>query len=280
LVTIVGLAWAAQPRKENSRESSFRGTWKGTINDLPGVDLMISQVDKELSGSVIFYFQERADVKGPWKVTAPHAVPLLKPQIAGKILTFEVEHHVCHGCAELGPNARFRMELVSGNEARLTRLEEDGTEDGPQLKLVRSAQTPSQAAPPMQRGITVEMPATSNAASMPDADQESALIVAVTREGKLYLGVEPIDPEALSGELRDSSSAKGTGKALYIKADARASYGTVINVLDAATRAGFEKTVLLTNQDGSPQPGTVSPPKGFTMMTGGYVAGHRPRLSL
>jgi biopolymer transport protein ExbD len=143
-------------------------------------------------------------------------------------------------------------------------------------QVVKDAETPNQAAPPMQKGITVEMPATSSAASVPEADQESTLIVTVTREGKLYLGLKPIDPEALSSELRDNSFTK----TVYIKADARASYATVIKVLDAATRTGFEKTVLLTNQDGSPQPGTVSPPKGFTMVTGGCVAAHHPRLSL
>ena len=127
---------------------------------------------------------------------------------------------------------------------------------------------------PLQRGITVEMPAASNAASMPAADQEGALILTVTSDGKLYLGVRAIDPEALSSELRDRSSANGPGKTLYIKADARASYATVIKVLDAATRAGFEKTVLLTKQHDSLQPGSVSPPKGFTIVTGECMAGH------
>src|SRR5215471_4556081 len=134
----------------------------------------------------------------------------------------------------------------------------------------------NQAAPPMQKGITVEMPATTNAVSMPDADQPSALIVTVTRDGEVYLGAARLDPDALGGELRDHSSTK----TVYIKADARASYATVIKILDAATRAGFEKTVLLTSQDGSPQPGTVSPPQGFTMVTGGCLAAHRPKLSL
>lgn len=138
---------------------------------------------------------------------------------------------------------------------------------------MKVAEIPTQT-PPLQRGITVEMPATSNAASMPAADQESALIVTVTSDGKLCLGVRPIDPEALSSELRDRSSANGPGKTLYIKADARASYATVIKVLDAAARAGFEKTVLLTKQHDSLQPGNVSPPKGFTIVTGECMAGH------
>jgi biopolymer transport protein TolR len=267
LVSSVGVAWAAQPLKENSRGSSFNGTWKGTINDLPGVDLTISQVDKRVSGNVIFYFQERADVNGPWKVTAQHAVPLLKPQIAGKILTFEVEHHSCHGCTDLGPNARFRMELVSADDARLTRLEEDGTEGGPQLNLVRDGQTPSQAAPPLQAGMSVEMPVTKSATPMPEADRQDALVVTVTSVGKVYLGINPIDLDVLAAEMQAAVSSRKNRKTLYLKADGRAPYATVTSVVDAAAKAGIERTVLLTSQSNSPHPETLAPPEGFTIMT-------------
>jgi biopolymer transport protein ExbD len=145
---------------------------------------------------------------------------------------------------------------------------------------VRDAEIPRQAAPPMQKGVTVEMPATSSAAPMPDADQNNARIVTVTRDGELYLGASPIKWEALSSQLRDRASANGPGNTLFIKADARVPYLAVIKVLDAATRAGYEKTVLLTSQNDSPQPGAVSPPKGFTIPAGECLRAYRPRLSL
>jgi biopolymer transport protein TolR len=135
------------------------------------------------------------------------------------------------------------------------------------------------AQPQPRRGISVDMPATSNATSMPGADQKNALIVTVTHDGKVYLGVRPVEPAQLNSELRDSS-AEGPDETLYIKADARASYATVIKVLDAATRAGFETTVLLTNQNDSPQAGTLSPPKGFAIVTGECREAHCSRLSL
>src|SRR5262245_24510940 len=112
---------------------SFAGTWKGTMNNLPGIDLTIQEAGGKISGSVIFYFQERADVNSPWHVTADYSVPLLKPHVAGNTLTFEVAHHVCHECQELGSNVVFHLERAGANEARLTRLEEDGTE-GTQMK--------------------------------------------------------------------------------------------------------------------------------------------------
>lgn len=64
---------------------------------------------------------------------------LLAPLVEGGTLTFEVQHHKCHGCAELGPNVTFRMELTGPNEARLWKLEtQDPKKDlDPGLKLVR-----------------------------------------------------------------------------------------------------------------------------------------------
>jgi biopolymer transport protein TolR len=255
--------------------SSFAGTWKGRMNDLPGIDLKIQEAERQISGDIVFYFQERADINSPRRVTAEHAVLLLKPRIAGKTLTFEVKHHVCHDCAELGPNVTFRMELAGANEARLTRFEEDGTE-GTQMKLVRGNEASMQAAPPLQKGISVQMPVTSNAAPMPDADQEDALIVTVTGDGSVCLGVSPIDLDALAREVKARLSNRSE-KELYVKADARAPYANVVRVLDVATAAGIERTVLLTSPHESPQPGTVAPANGFTIVNSGFLATARPR---
>ena len=255
--------------------ASFAGTWKGTMNDLPGIELTIQEHDRKIAGEVVFYFQQRANVNSPWRATPDNAIPLLKPQVAGNVLTFEIEHHVCHGCKELGPNVTFRMELAGVNEARLTRLDEDGTE-GQQVKLVRSPQVSAPAAPPLQRGISVDMPATRNASPMPEAEQGDALIVTVREEGSLYIGVNPIELDALLGALQSSLSGR-SGKQLFIKADARAPYATVMSVLDAATAAGSERTVLLTAQHESAQAGTLVPPRGFTVVTRGSA---RPRLSM
>jgi hypothetical protein len=109
------------------------------MNDLPGIDLKIDDAGGKISGTAIFYYQERANPNEAWHVAGEAPVPLLSPQVEGKTLTFEVQHHKCHGCAELGPNIKFRMELTSPNEARLWNLENQETKKdlGPGLKLVR-----------------------------------------------------------------------------------------------------------------------------------------------
>jgi biopolymer transport protein TolR len=277
ILVVCLLVLGMQPVAAAPDAASFGGTWEGTMNNLPGIDLTIREAGGKIGGSVVFYFQKRADVNSPWHATADPALPLLNPRVSGKILTFEVESRVCDGCKELGPNRTFRMELFGANEARITRLEEDGTEAGPQVKLVRSSQSSAQPAPPLQAGISVQMPVTNNATPVPEADQEDALILTVTVEGKMYLGVHPIDSDGLGAGLRET---KGAGRRLYIKADARAPYATVIHALDAASEAGIETTVLLTSQHDAPQLGTVASPNGITVETGGCHCVVRAKLSL
>lgn len=139
---------------------SFAGTWEGKMNDLPGMDVKIDEADGKISGAVVFYFQERPDPKSPWHVAAESSGPMLAPHVEGKILTFEVQHHKCHTCAELGPNVKFRMELVGSNEARLWKLDEEETDKdlGPGLLLVRRSEPISWRDPSPHRVefVTVE----------------------------------------------------------------------------------------------------------------------------
>jgi len=245
-------------------KNGFAGTWRGKVNGLPGIDLTLREAEKKIQGEMCFYFQERAGVNSQWQVTAQHAVPLLSPRVTGKSLTFEVEHHVCHGCKELGSNVAFRMELAGINEARLTRVEEDGTE-GAHVELVRGDETPSQAAPSLQAGISVQMPVTKNAPPMPGADREDALIVTLTGAGKVYVGLHPSDLELLQADLQRAVATQN--KTLYIKPDARVPYATVMTVVDAAAAAGIERSVLLTSQPDSPSLRAPAPPRGFAIMT-------------
>ena len=85
--------------------------------------------------------------RGMWPGRVPYL--LLVPHVDGKTLRFEVQHHKCHGCTELGPNVKFRMELVGPDDARLWKLEnQDGSKDlGPGLKLVRRTEPASAPKP-------------------------------------------------------------------------------------------------------------------------------------
>jgi hypothetical protein len=127
-------------------KSSFAGTWEGKMNNLPGIDLKIEDADGKVSGVMIFHFQERSDASAPWHVASESPLPLLVPHVERKTLTFEVQHHKCHTCPELGPNVKFRMELAGPDEALLWKLaneeQEKNKELGPGLKLVRQSESP------------------------------------------------------------------------------------------------------------------------------------------
>ena len=117
-------------------KSPFAGTWEGKINGLPGIDLTIEDAGGKISGVVGFYFQLRGD-DGKWRVADKYTVPLLAPRVEGRTLEFEMIHHKRHGSDELGPNAKFRLELSGADEASLRKLE-DRPDGGPGLKLIRT----------------------------------------------------------------------------------------------------------------------------------------------
>lgn len=137
----MGTSVSAQKEKGAAEDGSFVGTWEGKMNDIPGVKLTISESKGKVGGLVVFYFQERKDENSPWHVSAEHPVEMLTPHVENKTLSFELQHHKCHDCAELGPNVKFRMELTGSGEAALWNVDEStGKNSGQGMKLVRSTE--------------------------------------------------------------------------------------------------------------------------------------------
>jgi biopolymer transport protein TolR len=133
------------------------------------------------------------------------------------------------------------------------------------------AQSEARTHPPLQKGISVELPVTSNAVPLPDADQENALIVTVTDEGSVYVGIGLTTTAALAERVKGGLSDR-TEKKVYIKADARTPYASVARVLEALRTAGVEAPNLLTAQTGSSEPGTLVSSKGLEVSLGPRLA--------
>lgn len=57
--------------------------------------------------------------------------------------------------------------------------------------------------PMLSKGISVEMVKTRNPITMEAADKEDAIVVAVTRDGKTFLGSDPIPVEVLPSKVKD-----------------------------------------------------------------------------
>jgi biopolymer transport protein ExbD len=128
--------------------------------------------------------------------------------------------------------------------------------------LTMSLALPRSGAQVMQKGIRVELAATNSAAPVPDADNQDALIITVTDTGKLYLGIDPVTPDALAEKLGGRISRTQN---LYIKADAKAPYASVVRILDAAHATGLTNIALLTTQGKPSQPGKLAVPEGIKM---------------
>ncbi|MDP9264018.1 MAG: ExbD/TolR family protein [Acidobacteriota bacterium] len=99
--------------------------------------------------------------------------------------------------------------------------------------------------PMLQKGVSVELAKTDNPVSMKDADQEDALLVAVMRDGKIFFGSDQVTADQLTQKVKDRLEKK-TDKRVFIKADARAKYGSVVEVVDNIRSAGVDQVGLLT----------------------------------
>jgi biopolymer transport protein TolR len=101
--------------------------------------------------------------------------------------------------------------------------------------------------PPPHHGTSIDLPSVSSPTSMPHADREDALMVAVMRDGKIFFGSGPVWSWDLRDKIQERVS-RGAERKVYIKADARVQYGSVKAVIDAIHAAGIEQIGILVEQ--------------------------------
>ena len=109
--------------------------------------------------------------------------------------------------------------------------------------------------PMLQKDHPVDLARTDNAKDMQDADKEDAIVVAITRDGNIFLRNTQITKEQISSEVKDRI-ANRLEKTVYVKSDARAKYGDVVAAVDEIRSAGVDQVGLLTerNQRNTPPP--------------------------
>jgi len=101
--------------------------------------------------------------------------------------------------------------------------------------------------PMLQKGVSVDLAKTENPRLMPDADKEDATEIAITRDGKIYLGSTRINLDEIKSKVEDRISSK-LDKTVYVKSDARAKYGDVVKVVDEVRAAGVDSLGLMTER--------------------------------
>ena len=116
---------------------------------------------------------------------------------------------------------------------------------------------------PLRAGVSVQLPVTGSAVAVPKADNQDALVVALTADGTTYLGVDRVTTSALADRVKKLLSTRND-KTLYIKADARVPYARVVEIIDAVRTSGVDLLTFLTAQQDTVGSRPVAP-KGLEM---------------
>jgi biopolymer transport protein TolR len=101
--------------------------------------------------------------------------------------------------------------------------------------------------PMLQNKVQVDMAKVNNPIPMPDADKEDSIVVAVTRDGGVFLGQDKVATSELGVKVRDKL-ADQPGKMIFVRADARAQFRAVEDAIDAVRTAGVDEVGLLTQK--------------------------------
>ncbi|OFV97232.1 MAG: biopolymer transporter ExbD [Acidobacteria bacterium RIFCSPLOWO2_02_FULL_61_28] len=100
--------------------------------------------------------------------------------------------------------------------------------------------------PMLQKGVSVDLVRARNPRNMPDADKEDAVVVAITRDGKVFLGSDQV-AEDLVAKVQEKIASR-VDKTVYIKSDSRAKYERVVAVVDEVRSAGVDQLGLITER--------------------------------
>ncbi|HEX3940175.1 MAG TPA: biopolymer transporter ExbD [Acidobacteriaceae bacterium] len=118
--------------------------------------------------------------------------------------------------------------------------------------------------PMLQNKVDITLAKVTDPTTMPDADKEDAVVVAVTRDSHVYLGQNQVSMADLGPKVSALLENK-TDKQIFMRADARAQYGTVEDAIDNVRTAGVDEIGLLTDrrqQPGAQPPAVPATPQG------------------
>ena len=97
------------------------------------------------------------------------------------------------------------------------------------------------AAPMLQRGIHLELPAIETASEI----QEARVVVSLDRDGRIRINDRPVHPDLLHERMK-TLSANRPGETVFLRADKLLPYGEVLSVMDSIRKAGVSRIALVT----------------------------------
>ena len=113
--------------------------------------------------------------------------------------------------------------------------------------------------PMLQAGVSVALPRDMR---NPDEDpaiiKETSVVVAITENGKLYLGKKEIDKDSLKAEIDQKMATKeDKDRIVYIRSDINANYGAVVETINLIRDSGIDQIGLVADKrkgEGAPAP--------------------------
>ena len=111
------------------------------------------------------------------------------------------------------------------------------------------------SAPLLTVGVPVELPKTEASAVN---DQTQPLTITVRSDGSIYIQENQTSFDQLSTRL-SALAGDGFDKPIFLRADGKAAYEAVAQVMAALSSSGFTKIQLITNT-GGPSSGSGKPP--------------------
>ena len=103
--------------------------------------------------------------------------------------------------------------------------------------------------PLLQTGITVNLPKAKNPLDAPEADSKDALVIALTRDGRVYLQKKAITEDELSRVLTDRFSGGEANKTMFLRADSSVAYGRVVQLVNLVRKSGVERVGLMAEKE-------------------------------
>ncbi|HMG03762.1 MAG TPA: biopolymer transporter ExbD [Edaphobacter sp.] len=109
--------------------------------------------------------------------------------------------------------------------------------------------------PMLNNKVNVDLPKADSAIVMEDANKEDSVTIAVTRDGRTFLGGDQVTLDDLGPKISAKLENK-TNKQVYMRADSRANYGKVMDAVDGIRAAGVSQLGLLTErrEEATPPP--------------------------
>ena len=97
------------------------------------------------------------------------------------------------------------------------------------------------AAPMLQRGVHLELPATETATEI----EEASVVVSVDREARIRINDRPVHPELLQQQMEALARTRPE-ETVFLRADKLLPYGEILIVMDKIRIAGVTRVSLVT----------------------------------